>query len=84
MVPDYTGSSFNPEKLRNEDHEPAAERAELHEEYAHLWNNVSLPGMYPQGSGSLVLSRSKSYVGTEFETNFVTDQDLDDLVHDHL
>lgn len=41
-VPDYKGSTFNPEVLPNKDHEPTAERAQLHEEYAHMWNNVSL------------------------------------------
>ncbi len=41
-VPDYKGSTFNPEVLPNKDHEPTAERAQLHEEYAHLWNNVCL------------------------------------------
>ena len=47
-VPDYKGSTFNPEVLPNEDHEPTAERAELHEEYAHLWNNVSHATLFPQ------------------------------------
>ena len=46
-VPDYKGSAFNPEVLPNEDHEPSSERAERHEEYAHLWNNVSPTAPYP-------------------------------------
>ena len=40
-VPDYKGSSFNPEWLTNKNIEPSKGRAELHEHYAGLWNNVS-------------------------------------------
>lgn len=47
-VPDYAGSSFNPEKLPNDDLEPSAERAKMHEEYAGYWNAVSYSVCIPE------------------------------------
>lgn len=37
-VPDYSGSSFNPEKLGNDDLEPSSDRAKMHERFADLWS----------------------------------------------
>ena len=42
-VPDYHGSSFNPEEVGNNDIEPSPERAQHHEHYASLWNKVCVP-----------------------------------------
>lgn len=42
-VPDYQGSSFNPEWLEKSEVSPSAERVDFHFEYAELWNKVRPP-----------------------------------------
>ena len=39
-IPDYNGSSFNPEKLGNENVKPSHENAKKYEKAAELWNQV--------------------------------------------
>ncbi len=41
FVPDYKGSTFNPEWLEKAEIAPSAERVKFHTEYAELWNKVS-------------------------------------------
>lgn len=41
FVPDYKGSTFNPEWLEKSEIPPSAERVDFHFEYAELWNKVS-------------------------------------------
>lgn len=39
-VPDYHGSSFNPEQLNNSDIKPSADNAKNHEKAAETWSKV--------------------------------------------
>ena len=40
-VPDYSGSSFNPEEQKNDKVDPSPDRARRHEHAAALWNQVT-------------------------------------------
>ena len=61
FVPDYKGSSFNPEWLEKNEVTPGPERVELHTEYAELWNKVLIHESGPCSTKGL-MARKQVFV----------------------